>query len=141
MFYAFIDGSSRGNPGPAGAGICLCGADRTFRRGVAHYLGEELTNNQAEYGALILLLRDAAAGLHVFKKIDRLVVYSDSELLVKQMRGEFKVKSPNLVKYHIEARKLLAQTPFPVEFKAIPRKENTVADKLANLAVDFRKTT
>ena len=134
----YIDGASRGNPGPAGAGICITDQDSVFQRGISHYLGDKLTNNQAEYGALILLLRDAAAGQHIFRNADIITILSDSQLLVKQMTGKFRVKSQNIVKYHNAARKLIEQLNFPVKFRIIPREENKIADKLAKLAVDFR---
>ena len=136
-YQAYIDGSSRGNPGKAGAGISIENENRGFYRGICQFLGKRLTNNQAEYGALILLLREVVFSKHIFEDIDNLEIFSDSKLLVKQMRGEFKVKNKNIMKYHLAARKLLEQIKFPVKFHNIPRERNRKADRLANIALDL----
>lgn len=138
-YRAYIDGASRGNPGPAGVGIVIEDEKGGFQRGIYQYLGE-LTNNQAEYGALILLLRELIHGHHYLKKAAKVVIYSDSRLLVKQMKGEFKVKSDNIRKYHRAAVRLVEAANFSVEFHHVPRENNKRADKLANLALDNHNT-
>ncbi len=123
------DGASRGNPGPAAAGIVLSlesGADVLQAK---HYLGR-MTNNQAEYRALILGLQ-AATEMHPVS----LLVKMDSELIVKQMRGEYAVRSPDLVPLHQQARALARALP-KVEFVHVRRGENAIADALANKALD-----
>ena len=139
LYYAFIDGASRGNPGKAGAGIRIVDEEGKFDRGICQYLGDDLTNNQAEYGALILLLRELVHNNYYFNDIGRLIISSDSRLMVKQMSGEFKVKNENLAKYYQAAEALLVKLDFPVEFRDIPREENKQADKLANLGIDLKK--
>ena len=122
------DGASRGNPGPAGAGGVLADAGGTVLDSYAVFLGEK-TNNEAEYMALIEGLKRAA--LH---RPSRLVVRSDSLLLVKQMRGDFRVKKRDLVRLHLEARRHFPACP--VVFEHVPREQNAAADRLASLGVE-----
>src|SRR5579862_8709368 len=100
MFVANVDGASRGNPGPASYAVILRAPDGTTRFEVGKYLGRA-TNNVAEYYGLITALDYAAA-----QGIDRLLVRSDSELLVRQMQGRYKVNSPDLRPLHERARKM-----------------------------------
>ncbi len=126
------DGASRGNPGPAAAGIVIQTMEGTDLVREGHYLGT-LTNNQAEYRALILGLT-AVAALHP----TAVAVQMDSELVVKQMRGEYAVKSPDLLPLHQEARTLARQLP-QVTFTHVRRAANATADALANRALDERQ--
>jgi len=129
IWVLYIDGGARGNPGPAGAGAVLF--DGTGRKiaGMRWPLGR-VTNNEAEYEGLIRGLEMAlTAGAR------RLEVRSDSELVVKQMLGEYKVKAPHLRKAVMKARTLLASFA-ETAFKSVPRGENREADRLANLAMD-----
>jgi ribonuclease HI len=126
---ARIDGGARGNPGPAGYGVVL--EDRAGRKlaELSHFLGHR-TNNFAEYSGLIAALEHAAQ--HPPKAVK---VLSDSELLVKQMRGEYKVKSPELRPLYDKARALSHRLEwFAIEHVA--RRENREADRLANRAMD-----
>jgi len=125
----FVDGASRGNPGPSGAGVVIVDADGEVLDEGAHYLGER-TNNQAEYEALIL-------GLSKVREINpkRAQVYSDSELLVKQMRGEFRVKNAKLKPLFQTAADLFDSLP-EIEIVLIPREKNKRADQLANFSID-----
>lgn len=126
--HANIDGGSRGNPGPAGYGVHIEQDDGTVVE-----LKEPLglaTNNVAEYSALIAALRWAAAN-----GISRLHVRADSELLVKQMRGEYRVKNPGLQPLHEQARALGRQIG-DVTFEHVRREFNKDADRLANEAMD-----
>jgi len=132
---AFIDGASRGNPGNAGAGIIIESQKGSFQKGIYQYLGK-LTNNQAEYSALIILLKELNENIYYSGKVESVVINSDSELLIKQLRGEYKVKSRNLMKYHLQVRKLMEEAKFKIIYRHIPRTENKKADKLANLALD-----
>lgn len=123
-----VDGASRGNPGPAGAGGVVRTPDGEVLETFAVPLGRR-TNNEAEYLALIEGLRRCAPYAPV-----KLAVRSDSLLLVKQMRGEFRVKKSELVKLALEARRR-----FPcreVRFEHVPREQNAEADHLANLGVE-----
>jgi ribonuclease HI len=129
IFVANVDGASRGNPGPASYAVILRGPDGAPRFEVGKYIGRT-TNNVAEYYGLITALDYAAA-----QGIDRLLVRSDSELLVRQMQGRYKVKSPDLRPLYERARKLAnGFAYFAVEH--VPREQNSEADALANLALD-----
>jgi ribonuclease HI len=129
VFLANVDGASRGNPGPASYAVILRGPDGAPRFEVGKYIGRT-TNNVAEYYGLITALDYAVA-----QGIDRLLVRSDSELLVRQMQGRYKVKSPDLRPLYERARKLAnGFAYFAVEH--IPREQNSEADALANLALD-----
>ena len=123
----YIDGGSRGNPGPSGAGIIIETNLKNHNFSVP--LGHK-TNNFAEYAALLFAL-NKAIGLN----LKDLVIYSDSELLVRQMKGIYKVKSPNLKNSFEEVKKLCLKFN-SIEFIHITRDKNKEADKLANLAMD-----
>ncbi|HEX2341620.1 MAG TPA: ribonuclease HI family protein [Vicinamibacterales bacterium] len=126
---AYIDGGARGNPGPAGYGVRMEAADGTVLAELHGALGIA-TNNVAEYNGLLAALRSAAEAGH-----QDLLVRSDSELLVKQMRGEYRVKNPGLQPLHREAQSLLGRFAH-VRFEHVPREKNAEADRLANLAMD-----
>jgi len=128
---AHIDGGARGNPGPAGYGVSIEGRSPEDLYG---YIGVA-TNNTAEYAALLALLEHVAP-----LQPDVLTVRSDSELLVKQMRGEYRVKDPKLQVLHAAARRLVAGLACVV-FEHVPREENRAADALANLAMDRRESS
>ncbi len=126
---AYIDGGARGNPGPAGYGVVI---EDEIGRPVAQlseFLGHQ-TNNYAEYSALLGALNYALR--HDFKALK---VISDSELLVKQINGEYKVSSPTLKELHVRAMKMLDQLDY-FEIKHVLREKNRDADRLANLAMD-----
>ena len=125
---AHIDGGSRGNPGPAGYGVRIERNDGTIVE-LKEPLGVA-TNNVAEYRGLLAALAWAAR-----HGVDRLRVRSDSLLLVKQMRGEFRVKHPGLQPLWEEARSLVRQIR-EVEFEHVSRELNEDADRLANEAMD-----
>ena len=125
---AHIDGGARGNPGPAGYGVRIERADGTFVE-LKESLGVA-TNNVAEYRGLLAALTWAAR-----HGVDRLLVRSDSLLLVKQMRGEYRVKHPGLQPLWEEARGLARQIG-DVRFEHVRRELNKDADQLANEAMD-----
>jgi ribonuclease HI len=127
----YTDGAARGNPGPAGAGAVIVNPDGHIVAKIGKFLGES-TNNVAEYMGLILGLRRAKA-----MGIKELEVYSDSELLVKQLVGEYQVKAEHLRPLHEEARGLLQGFGF-VQVRHIPREENEQADAMSNRAIDER---
>jgi ribonuclease HI len=127
----FTDGAARGNPGPAGAGAVIISPEGHVVAKVGKYLGET-TNNVAEYTGLILGLKRAKAmGLR------ELEVLADSELLVKQLNGEYAVKAEHLAPLHQEAKALLAAFDV-VDVRHIPREENGAADEMSNRAIDLR---
>jgi ribonuclease HI len=129
LYQLYTDGGARGNPGPAGAGAVLRAPDGTEVEAISAYLGE-MTNNQAEYRALLLGLQAA-----IDNNVRELEVCMDSELIVKQMTGEYKVKHPDMKPLNAQARALVAQFDV-VHFKHIRREFNSDADALVNQAID-----
>ncbi len=129
---AFIDGSSLGNPGEAGYGVVLMDEEGRPLKIVGEYIGHA-TNNTAEYRGLIGCLQLARdAGIH------SMTVYSDSQLLVRQMQGIYRIKQPHLRVMFEEIRKILDQTSIQLEMVHIPREKNEQADSLARRAVRLR---
>lgn len=123
------DGASRGNPGPAGAGMALFDPQGRLQARKGRYLGET-TNNVAEYQALLLGLEEARR-----LKVKQLRVLADSELMVKQINGRYRVKATHLIPLWREALNALKK------FEAwaiahVPREENRLADEAANQAID-----
>ena len=125
---ANVDGGSRGNPGPAGYGVRVEQEDGTVTE-LKQSLGLA-TNNVAEYNGLLAALRWA-----VDHGVRTLHIRSDSELLVKQMKGEYRVKNPGLQPLYEEARSL-ARRLGRVTFEHVRREYNKDADRLANEAMD-----
>jgi probable phosphoglycerate mutase len=133
VYTAYVDGAARGNPGPASYAVILRAPDGSTAFQIGKYLGRA-TNNVAEYYALIGALDYAQS-----QQIAHLAVRSDSELLVRQMQGRYKVKSPDLRPLHERAQKMArALAHFDIEH--IPRERNSEADQLANLALDATST-
>jgi len=129
MIVAYIDGGARGNPGPAGYGVRIQTADGTVLDELHGALGIA-TNNVAEYNGLLAALRWA-----VENNVSRVQIRADSELLVKQMRGEYKVKNPGLQPLYVRARLLVAELD-DVRFEHVRREFNEEADRLSNLGMD-----
>ncbi len=128
-FTANIDGAARGNPGPAAYGVLIRRPDGATHESLGKYIGRT-TNNVAEYYALIAALDYAAAS-----GIRRLRVYSDSQLIVNQIKGIYKVKHPDLRPLHERAKKQAAMLEsFTIQY--VPREQNRDADDLANAALD-----
>jgi probable phosphoglycerate mutase len=127
------DGASRGNPGPAAAGVVIEREDGQVVARGGHYLGI-MTNNQAEYRALI-------AGLQAVARYRpaAVTVCLDSELVVHQMNGRYKVRHPDLYPLYDQARALARDLP-EVRFVHVPRALNHLADALANQALDAKRT-
>ncbi len=131
----YTDGGSRNNPGIAGAGVYITDGEGNELLKVKKYLGIQ-TNNWAEYEALILGLENAKKLLeNQDSKEIEIEVKMDSELIVKQINGEYKVKNPELAEQFVKVTNL--KTHFPnIKFTHIPRRENGEADALANQAMD-----
>jgi probable phosphoglycerate mutase len=125
----YTDGGARGNPGPAAYGFVLEAEDGTVLGAEGAAIGVA-TNNVAEYRALLAGLERA-----LDLGVDEVEVVSDSELLVKQMRGEYKVKNEALRELSEEARRL-ARRIGDVSYKAVRREHNELADRLVNEALD-----
>lgn len=126
---AHVDGGARGNPGPSGYGVVI--TDQSGRKvaGLSEFLGHQ-TNNYAEYQGLLAALDYAIKNGHKALK-----VVGDSELLVKQIRGQYKVKSPALLDLYQRARQMIAKLDW-FSIQHVLREKNAEADRLANQAMD-----
>ena len=124
-----VDGGARGNPGPAGYGVLVEDEDGMKVDALRAFLGAQ-TNNFAEYSGLVAALEYALE-----HKVRAVKVYSDSELLVKQIKGEYKVRSEALVDIFREAKELIRKLD-SFQIRHIPREQNREADRLANEAMD-----
>ena len=124
-----VDGAARGNPGEAGCGAAICDADGAVVEKLSRYLGRA-TNNVAEYEALLM-------GLEALVKSGKkqIRVQSDSQLLVRQLNGEYRVKDEKLKSLFQRATTLLRQFE-SYRILHVPREENKLADRLANKAID-----
>lgn len=128
---AYVDGGSLGNPGPSGIGVVIDGAESGTIR-IAKWIGHQ-DNNVAEYVALMEALQCA-----VSMKAKALHVFSDSQVVVRQMRGEYTCRSTRLYSLHWTCRKLARALSFSISH--VPRKDNAEANRLANSAVRARAT-
>jgi ribonuclease HI len=126
---SYIDGGARGNPGPSGYGVVVQDESGRKLAGLSEYLGHQ-TNNFAEYQGLIAALEYAMQ--HGYKALK---VVSDSELLVRQIKGIYKVKNPTLQDLHARARQLIRQLEW-FSIGHVLRGKNQEADRLANAAMD-----
>lgn len=133
-FLIHTDGGARGNPGPAAAGFVIEG-DAVGKKTGGEYLGE-VTNNEAEYRAVIMALKKLKHLVGGEKaKNSSVEVHIDSELLERQLNGEYKIKDKNIQNFFIEIWNL--KTDFgKVVFKHIPREENAEADMIVNRILD-----
>ena len=127
---AYVDGGSHGNPGPSGIGVVIEGSDGETTR-IARWIGHQ-DNNVAEYVALLEALQHA-----ITVKARTLHVYSDSEVVVKQMTGVYACRSPRLYSLNWTCRKLARSFDFSIAH--VPRENNREANDLANDAVKSRK--
>jgi ribonuclease HI len=125
----YTDGASRGNPGEAGAGVIIYDRHGSVVTKIKVYLGIT-TNNVAEYMALIIALKEA-----VSLKADAVRLFSDSELMVRQLTGIYRVKDRKMQALAAEARKLLSNFS-RYDIVSVARAHNSEADRLANLAID-----
>src|ERR1700690_3014348 len=129
---AHVDGGARGNPGPAGYGVAIQDASGHPVAELSEYLGHR-TNNYAEYQGLLAALRYATE-----HQIKALKVISDSELMVRQMKGIYKVRHPELRKLYDEAQQLARRLEH-FDISHALREHNQIADRLANDAMDLGK--
>lgn len=126
------DGGARGNPGPAGAGVSLCDAETGAPIFEAGYWLGEMTNNQAEYSGL---LRGLDAAIRV--GAEKIEIHSDSELMVRQITGVYRVKNANMIPLFEQAIQRLKKIPH-WKIHHVRREQNKRADELANMAMDRR---
>lgn len=125
------DGGARGNPGPSGIGVVIRDENSNIFAEYKKYIGEA-TNNVAEYRALILALEQSSG---IVPLPEMLEVRMDSELIVRQMQGKYKIKEPTLKLLASDVLKLIHNFD-SVVFKHVPREQNKEADKLVNEAID-----
>jgi ribonuclease HI len=123
ILYVYTDGASRGNPGHAGIAYVIYNEDKEILDKFSKYIGET-TNNVAEYMALLMALEKVT---HYKPKF--VYFYLDSELVVKQLKGEYKIKSKNLVEIYKKIKNYISD--INCRFEHIPRNSNKIADKLA----------
>jgi len=128
----FTDGGSRGNPGPAAAGVVIKDQVDTVLHEYSQCLGET-TNGQAEYQAIIFGLKKAKS--LKYKKAD---VYLDSQFIVEQLNGNYKIKNEGIIPLFIQAWNLRLDFE-QISFNFVPREQNREADKLVNQALDQQK--
>ncbi len=133
ILYAATDGASRGNPGESGVGVVVRDEQGTTVLSLSGYIGRA-TNNIAEYTALTLLLKHMAD-----IPCTRLEVQSDSELMVRQVNGQYRVKDPDLKRCHAEVHRLCSNAPFEFVLRYVPRENNSEADRLANRGIESRE--
>jgi ribonuclease HI len=126
-FLVQIDGSSLGNPGPAGIGVRVIGPDGAPVREISRFIGIR-TNNQAEYEGLICALHESRR-----LSAERVVIRTDSELLYYQMAGRYKVRNPGLKALHSQASEMMLGLP-AVRIELVRREQNKETDKLAKAA-------
>lgn len=131
VLSVFTDGGSRGNPGISGFGVVIKSGE-----GIVHqeavFIGIK-TNNEAEYSALLSALSWISQNKNHVEKIN---FYLDSELVVRQVQGIYKIKAENLKPLYLQIKGLLEKLGIPYEFKSVPRAQNSLADALANQAMD-----
>lgn len=135
------DGGARGNPGPAAIGVVVCNDKGQVLKKYGEYLGDKFTNNQAEYRAVIFALKKVKA-LFGKKKAQNIEIEirSDSELLVNQLNGKYKIVEPDLQPLFLQIWNLRVDLP-RISFVAVPREKNKEADRLLNEALDSHLDT
>ena len=133
----YTDGGARGNPGPAGFGLVIYDDKKQNIYQESKYLGIK-TNNEAEYSALIASLSWILENKDK-NNITAVNFYSDSQLLIRQIQGKYRVKAKNLLGYFYAAKELLQQINLPFKYHDIRRELNIIADRLANQAMDKRQ--
>ncbi len=123
----FIDGACKGNPGPAAVGVVITDNGKTVKN-ISKAIGHA-TNNIAEYMALVYALQEA-----LILRVDKIRVYTDSELLCNQVNGSYKIKNPHLKFFHAQVEHLLSGFK-DAQIRHIPREKNRGADRLASKAI------
>ncbi len=137
----YTDGGSRGNPGPAAVGVMFCNEKGQSIKEYSEYIGDNLTNNEAEYKAVIFALKKfkAVFGKKLAKNSE-IEIRSDSELLVKQINAQYKILNENIQPLFLEIWNLKFDFK-KLKFKQISRDKNKQADRLVNEALDAQSKT
>jgi len=132
-YKLFFDGCSKGNPGIAGAGAVIYNHFNKEIWSKSSFVGKKETNNVAEYSGLILGLEEV---VEMGGSIRNLIIKGDSKLVIEQMKGNYKVNSPNLLQLYKKAKELLLKGNFEsIDFIHVYRNENKRADELSNLGL------
>lgn len=134
-WICFTDGGARGNPGPSGIGVVVLNPKGETVRELSQFLGNG-TNNYAEYAAVVLALNELKKLLGKKTKEVHVEIRLDSELVKKQLSGEYQIKEISLIPNFIEIHNLRVAHFPKVAFVHIPREKNKEADRLANVAMD-----
>ena len=127
-YKIYTDGACRGNPGPSGIGAIILKGDKVVHE-ISKFIGT-VTNNVAEYEALL-----AALDYCVKKKLSPVEILADSQLMIRQLSGQYKVKHPNMIPLYERAKEYLKHLKCE-GFTHVPREENTHADRLSNEGID-----
>lgn len=132
----YIDGGSRGNPGNGAIGVVFCNEKNQVIKKFGEYLGDNITNNEAEYSALIFALKKFKTffGKAIAQKSE-VEIRSDSELMVKQLNGEYKIENEKMQKFFMDVWNLKIDFE-KIKFKHISRDKNKEADLLVNETLD-----
>ena len=133
----YTDGGSRGNPGISGYGLVIYDDQKTLIYQESKFLGIK-TNNEAEYSGIIAALEWVKKNQSAYQ-ITQLNFFADSQLMIRQFQGIYKVKAPTLLPLFSRAQQLLLQINLPAKFTDVRREFNKLADELANQAMDRRK--
>lgn len=135
----YTDGGSRGNPGPGAIGVVFCNEKGQCFKKYSEYLGDNTTNNEAEYKAMIFALKKFKAlfGKKIAKSSE-IEIKSDSELLIKQLKGEYKILEPKIQPLFIEVWNLKIDFK-KIKFTFISREKNKEADGLVNEILDIQR--
>ena len=136
-YVIYSDGGARGNPGPAAYGFLIRDENLQTLAETGEYLGR-LTNNQAEYEGVIHAFKWVWGHRNLFAIGTDIEVRLDSDLLVNQLKGAYKIKSPGLKKLSLIAKDLEKTIGIPIHYVHVPREKNKDADRLVNRALDFR---
>jgi ribonuclease HI len=131
------DGGARGNPGPAAYGIVIENENGKIIAKLGKGLGVR-TNNQAEYGGVIGALEFVKKFFESKNQISAIEFYLDSDLIVNQLSGKYKIKSAELALLAIKAKSLEKEISIPVIYKQVPREQNKIADKIVNQVLDSK---
>lgn len=135
----FVDGGSRGNPGPSAVGFIFCNEKGQLFKEYSEYLGENITNNEAEYQGIILALKKFKALFgNKLAKNNEIELRSDSELLINQLNGEYKILDEKIQPLFLEIWNLRLDFK-KIKFKLISREKNQEADRLVNQALDGKE--
>jgi probable phosphoglycerate mutase len=132
----YTDGGSRGNPGISGYGLVIYDDNKKILFQESKYLGVK-TNNEAEYSGLVGALEWIEKNKDSLK-ISQINFFSDSQLMIRQLQGIYKVKAPNLKPLFDKSKKIIDLIKVPISFKDVRREFNELADELANQAMDHK---